>query len=137
MRRTMIASALGGAALMAAAPAAAQGMGQGMANGSEIVNQAVQVQMADGAVHTLQFGPSGSVNIVTSTGQTIPANWFVQNGTLCLQTANARECVPYNNAFQAQQAVTVTSDCGATSTWTALGTNQMQMPTQRRAGERG
>jgi len=137
MRRMMFAAVVGSAAMMAAAPAAAQDMGMAMANGSEITNQSVQVQMSDGAVHTLQFGPSGTVNIVTSTGQTIPANWFVQNQTLCLQTAAARECVPYRNAFQAQQAVTLTSDCGATSTWTALGTNQMQMPTQRRAGERG
>jgi hypothetical protein len=29
------------------------------------------------------------------------------------------------------------SDCGATTSWTAMGVNQPQQPVQRRAGERG
>ena len=117
------------------APSAAQA--QTMATGAEIYGQQVQVAAANGDINTLTFQQDGLVRISSTNGQSAIGRWMVQNGQMCISVASgARECWAYQNPFQAQQAVTMVSDCGATTRWTALNTNPLQ-PTQRRAGERG
>lgn len=135
MRKTLVAATLGGAALAVAAPsaAAAQSMSP---TGAEIAGHPVRVSFANGTSNTLYFDPSGSVRIAGPAGEELTqGRWFVQNSNLCLEAgAGLRECWPYQAAFQPQRAVTLTSDCGSTSQWTALSTNE---PAPRRAGERG
>ena len=103
--------------------------------GAELRGATAQVQFADGAVNTVNFHPDGTATIVGRSGQSVNANWFVQGQQLCLQTATGRECWPYNMAFQTGQSMTLTSDCGSTSRWTAMSTQQP--PVQTRSGERG
>lgn len=137
MSKKFVAAALTGAALMTLAPSSAAA--QAMPSGAEL--QEVRVDMANGAMNTLQFQPDGTVRILSSSGMEVAqGRWFVQNQMLCLELGpNARECWPYRAAFQAYQAATLTSDCGATSQWTALSTRQAAPPPPepRRAGERG
>lgn len=135
MRKNLVAATLGGAALMAvAAPSAAAA--QSIPTGAEIAGHPVRVSFANGATNTLYFDPSGTVRIASAAGEELAVGrWFVQNQMMCVEGgAGLRECWPYRAAFQAQRPVTLTSDCGATSQWTALSTNE---PAPRRAGERG
>jgi hypothetical protein len=142
MKEKLMAAAIGTAALLAgAAPAHAQWASP---TGAELLGQTVRVSMAGGVTNTLHFQPDGTLRIGTDTAQNVAqGRWFVQNQMLCLQLgADARECFPYQTAFQAQQPVNLTSDCGLATQWTALATNQPPMPMQpqpqqRRAGERG
>jgi len=136
MRKNLVAAFIGGTAMMAvAAPSAAAA--QSMApTGAEIAGHPVRVAFSNGASNTLYFDPSGSVRISGAAGEDLTVGrWFVQNQMMCVEAgAGLRECWPYQAAFQAQRTVTLTSDCGATSQWTALSTNE---PAPRRAGERG
>ena len=120
-----------GAALLASG-AAAQWV-----PGSEIAGQTVQVE-TNGIVNAISFQPGGTASIATPGGKVVPATWTASNGQLCLSTGGAQECFPYSQPFQAGQAVSATSNCGATSRWLASSTNAPQ-PTQQpeRAGERG
>jgi hypothetical protein len=136
MSKTLVAALAGGAAFMALPSAAAAQM-MGAPNGSELYGQPVSVVTANGQSNTITFQPDGSATISSATGEVVPVRWSASAGQLCLQSATARECVPYQSAFQPQQAVTLTSDCGQTAQWTALSTNQPAPPTSTRAGERG
>jgi hypothetical protein len=133
MRKNLVAAIVGGASLAVAVPAAAQSW----TPGAEIAGHSVRVGFANGATNTLYFDPNGTVRIAGGDGMELAqGRWFVQNNNLCIEAgAGLRECWAYQTPFQAQRAVTLTSDCGSTSQWTALSTNQP--PTQRRAGERG
>ena len=142
MTKTSAAIALGGAFLVsafAATGASAQSM-MGAPNGSEITGHSVQID-TNGARNTVFFDPGGTARITTPGGTQVQGNWFVQNQQLCLTTGSARECWPYQAAFQTGQPVALTSDCSATSNWTALSTAQPQMPPMEpppeRKGERG
>ena len=145
MNKKFVAAAFGGALFMVAAPQAAFAQaGQtmmGAPNGAELHGQSVRVEMADGTVNTVDFGADGTVRITSGSGsQVVNGRWFVQNQMMCLELGGtARECWPYQAAFQANQPLALTSDCGSASRWTALGTNQMMPPPpiDRRAGERG
>jgi hypothetical protein len=137
----MVAAALGGAALMVIAPSAASAQtGMTMSpNGAELYGQSVRVETPTGW-NTLYFDQSGGLRIAGPSGQEVAqGRWFVQNQMMCVAlTSGAQECVPYRQAFQAGQTVSLTSDCGAPRQWTALGVNPMAPPPeQRRAGERG
>lgn len=129
----LIAAGCGTAAALALAPSAASA--QMAPNGSEIIGHSVQVQTASGVTNTVYFQPGGVTRIVAPSGTEVQGTWSVANQALCLGAGTARECFPYQQAFQAGQPVTVTSDCGATSTWTALSTAPTSLPT--RQGERG
>jgi hypothetical protein len=135
MRKTLLTLAVGGAAIMAVAPSSA--FAQTWQPGAEIWGQPVRVSWANGVTNTLYFDQNGTVRIAGPDGTEVTqGTWTASNQSICVTLASgARECWPYRMAFQAQQPVTLTSDCGSTSQWTALGTNQP--PTQRRAGERG
>jgi hypothetical protein len=54
---------------------------------------------------------------------------------MCLNAGGAQECWPYQQAFQAGQPMSMTSNCNASSRWLANATNEA--PTSRAAGERG
>lgn len=133
MKKTSLAAALAGACL-AFAPLSAVAAQTAWMPGAEITGHAVQVN-TNGELSTVYFDPGGSARIVTQSGREVPATWSVQNGNLCLSSGGASECWPYTMAFQAGQPVTLTSNCNATSQFTALSTNQP--PVQERAGERG
>lgn len=137
MSKTLVAALAGGAAFMALPSAAAAQM-MGTPNGAELYGQPVSVVTANGQTNTITFQPDGTATITSSaTSEVTPVRWSATGGQLCLQSSTARECVPYQSAFQPQQAVTLTSDCGQTAQWTALSTNQPAPPTSTRAGERG
>ena len=133
MNKTSVA-ALGGALLLAWAPqAAAQ---TGWTPGMEITGHAVQVQTG-GVTNTVYFDPGGTARIVTPSGSEVQGRWSVENQNLCLSTgAGGRECWPYRTAFQAGQAVDLTSSCSVTSRWTPISTQPMA-PTVQSKGERG
>jgi hypothetical protein len=126
---TRFASGVGLAAALLTTAAGAQWV-----PGTEIVGQTVQVE-TNGVTNSITFEPGGTARITTTSGRSVPANWTASNGELCLTTGGARECFPYNQAFQAGQPVTATSSCGATSRWLASSVNPL--PSARSAGERG
>ncbi len=138
MRKSM-AAAVGGAALLVAVTPAAASAQMMSPTGAELYGNAVRVVMADGNSNTLYFQQDGVVRIGSAAGQELATGrWFVQNQNLCMEAgAGVRECWPYRMMFEAQRPVSLTSDCGVTSQWTALSTNPVQQPSQRRAGERG
>ena len=105
---------------------------QGMPDGSELRGATMQVAMDSGVTNTVTFNPDGTATIQGRT-QTVDGRWWVEGGRLCLEAGGRRECWPYNVAFQTGQTLTLTSDCAATSRWTALSTAQ---PAPR-PGERG
>ena len=107
----------------------------GWVPGSELIGHSAQVQ-TDGVLNTVHFDAGGSARVVTPNGTTIPGSWSAANGSLCLSTGGPQECWPYAAPFQAGQAVTLTSNCQGTSTWTALSTN-MPPPPPVSGGERG
>lgn len=131
MSKKLTALAIGGATLAAMAPTAASAQQPG----SELFGQQVQVLAANGESNTLSFQPDGQVFVSSTNGQSAQGTWSVQGSNMCISVASARECWPYRAAFRAQQPMTMVSDCGATTQWTALGVNQP--PVQQRAGERG
>jgi hypothetical protein len=101
--------------------------------GAEILGQPLQVT-TNGVTNTIYLDAGGTARIVTPNGTTVPGTWTAASGQLCLSNGAAQECFPYNSAFQAGQPQTLTSSCGATSTWLAQATNQ---PTSAPRGERG
>lgn len=102
--------------------------------GAELRGATVRVELANGVTNTVQFYPDGTAAITGRSGQVVNGNWWAESNQLCLQAAGKRECWPYQTAFQNNRTVTLTSDCAATSRWTASG---IQQPQQQRAGERG
>lgn len=128
-----IAAALTSLALVAAPTAA---YGQVWTPGSEIVGQSAQVT-TNGVVNTVHFDPGGVARIVSPGGSVVQGSWAASSGRLCLTVAGAQECWPYMNAFQAGQAVQLTSSCQTVSTWVAQGTNMPPPPAQAVQGERG
>jgi len=103
--------------------------------GAEITGHAVQVE-TNGVMNTVYFDRGGAARIVTASGREVPATWSVQNQNLCLQTAaGVQECWDYRSPFQANQSITLTSSCQATSRWMALSTEPPPVSTRR--GERG
>jgi hypothetical protein len=133
MRRIIVAVAAVATPFLAPAVASAQSMQPG----AELNGQQVQVAAANGDVNTLSFQPDGTVYISSTNGQSAQGNWSVVNNNMCITAGGARECWQYRAPFRAQQAMQMVSDCGATTSWTAMGVNQPQQPVQRRAGERG
>jgi hypothetical protein len=102
--------------------------------GSEITGQSVQVT-TNGIVNTVYFDQGGYARIVSPGGRTVNASWAVNDGKLCLNSGAGAECWPYTQAFQAGQVVSLTSNCNATSTWTANSVNAP--PRVENMGERG
>jgi hypothetical protein len=136
VRKSRIASGMAGAlflSVMAAGSASAQTADWPL--GAELRGASAQVEFANGVVNNVTFNPDGTATITGPSGPTVNANWFVQGQQLCLQTGTGRECWPYQMAFQTGQSLTLTSDCGSTSRWTALSTQQP--PVVTRSGERG
>ena len=141
MRNKLVAAVLGSAALVAAAPSTASAQTGMMMTptGAELQGHAVRVETPTGW-NTLYFEPNGALRIAAPSGNEVArGRWFVQDQTMCLALeSGARECVPYQRAFQASQPVSLISDCGTASQWTALSVNQMAPPPEpRRRGERG
>lgn len=135
MKKMRVFAAACGAVLACAfAPAAASAQGM-MPTGAEIIGHSVQVQTQTGTINTIYFEPGGVARIVSPSGTEVQGTWSVANGSLCLGAGTARECFPYQNAFQTGRAVNLTSDCGAASVWTPVSTAPMSPPVTR--GERG
>jgi len=102
--------------------------------GAELIGQSAQVQ-TNGVVNTVYFDEGGVARIATPSGAQVQGRWTTANQQLCLEVgAGTPECWPYKAAFQAGQAVTLTSSCQATSQWVANNTNA---PVSSRMGERG
>lgn len=132
MKKTSVAAALGGACLMLVPLGAASA--QTWMPGSEITGHGIQVE-ANGVTNTVYFDPGGTARILSQSGREVQGTWSVENQMLCLNAAGARECWPYQAAFQTGQPVVLTSNCSVTSRWTPISTAApMQQP---RAGERG
>jgi hypothetical protein len=111
--RTLVALA----ALTAGSAASAQWM-----PGSEIAGQQLQV-LTNGVLNTVYFENGGTARISSPSGATVvDATWTADAGKLCLQTSNTFDCYPYRAPFTAGMPVSLTSDCGVLSRWTALTT---------------
>lgn len=138
MNKKTFAAAFAGA-LIAAIAAPQSASAQTMPDGSELRGAVVRVEMADGVTNTVNFHPDGTATIESQTGLTrVQGRWFVQGQQLCLELADGRrECWAYNAPFQTGQQVVLTSDCPATSRWTALSTAPMAPPIQAPDPERG
>ena len=120
-------------ATMVAMPAAA--IAQEWVPGSEIVGQSVVVE-TNGVANTVYFDAGGAARIVSPAGRVVNASWTAANRNLCLNSGVASECWPYQQAFQAGQRVTLTSNCQAVSSWSPNGVNQPPVQAQN-MGERG
>ena len=105
------------------------------ATGAEIVGQPIMVT-TNGVTNTLYFDQGGTLRILTPAQNTVTGTWAIANGQLCINNGTAQECFPYAAPMVAQQPMTVTSSCGATSTWLAQATN-MPAPPPPVAGEKG
>ena len=136
MRKHRLAAGVAGAMFLSFAGAGtASAQSADWPLGSELRGASAQVEFASGVVNNVNFHPDGTATVQGPSGAQVNANWYVQGQSLCLQTGTGRECWPYQTAFQTGQSLTLTSDCGATSRWTALSTQQ---PTAApRSGERG
>ena len=104
-------------------------------DGSEIIGQPLQVT-TNGATNTIYLDPGGTARILTPSGNTVPGNWSIANGQLCLSAAGAQECWPYTTPFSVGQPLTLASSCNQSSTWLATPTNTAPPPA-RQGGERG
>lgn len=90
--------------------------------GSEIVGQQVQVQ-TEGVLNTVYFESGGYARITSPSGaRVVNATWTAARGKLCLQTESTFDCYPYRAPFTARVPVSLISDCGVLSSWTALTT---------------
>ena len=134
MKTTSIAALLGGLCMtfVPLSSAAAQSVGM---PGYEITGHSVMVD-TNGVMNTVYFDPGGMARIVTQNGRQVDGTWSVANQQLCLSSTSARECWPYQSAFQTGVPVTLTSDCGSTSRLTANSTAMPAMA-EPRPGERG
>ena len=119
MSKRLTASKLIFAALVAV-PAA--GLAQEWVPGTEIVGQSVVIK-TNGVANTVYFDAGGAARIVSPQGRVVNASWTAANNNLCLNSGAASECWPYQQAFQAGQRVTLTSNCQAVSNWLPNGTN--------------
>ena len=90
--------------------------------GSELVGQSVVVE-TNGVANTVHFDAGGAARIVSPQGRVVNASWTAANNNICLNSGAASECWPYNQAFQAGQRVTLTSNCQAVSNWMPNNTN--------------
>lgn len=139
MRKTQVAAAFA-AAMVATALSAGSASAQTVdwPLGAELRGSTIQVDFPTGDVNTLQLYPDGTASIQGRNGTTVPAQWSIENGQICLAAGGQRECWPYATALQQGQTVTLTSDCASTSRWTALSLQQPPPPpVQERSGERG
>ena len=118
-------------AALSALPLTALSAQAGWVPGTEIVGQSIQVE-TNGVTNTVFFDQGGAARIMTPQGHMVPANWTAANGQLCLNSASAQECWPYQSPFAAGQRMTLTSSCNATSQWLPTATNALASP-----GERG
>ena len=100
---------------------------------SEVVGQPIQVT-TNGVTNTVYFDANGTMRVMTPNGSTVPGNWALNQGNLCMSVGGAQECVPYDSAFQPQVPKTMTSSCNSVQTWLAQSTNN---PSQQLKGERG
>lgn len=107
-------------AALVAVPATANA--QEWVPGTEIVGQSVVVE-TNGIANTVYFDAGGAARIVSPQGRVVNASWTAANNNLCLNSGAASECWPYQQAFQAGQRVTLTSNCQAVSNWLPNGTN--------------
>ena len=119
MSKRLTASKLMIAALVAL-PATA--FAQEWVPGSEIVGQSVVVE-TNGVANTVYFDAGGTARIVSPQGRVVNASWTAANNNICLHSGAASECWPYQQAFQAGQRLTLTSNCQAVSNWLPNGTN--------------
>ena len=136
MKKSHVAAAFAGAMLIAvAAPGSAAA--QTAPDGSELRGATFSVASTDGTVNTVNLHPDGTASISSPSGLvTVQGRWFIENNMLCLEVAaDRRECWAYHSVFQVGQEVVLTSDCPATSRWTAQ-TLAAPPPTEG-AGERG
>ena len=117
-------------ATLGALPVSAVVAQSGWTPGAEIVGQSIQVETA-GVTNTIYFDQGGVARIMTPQGHTVAANWTAANNQLCLNSASAQECWPYNSPFAAGKSVSLTSSCNATSQWLPSAVNQAA------PGERG
>lgn len=120
-------------AAFVALPAAA--VAQEWVPGTEIAGQSVVVQ-TNGVANTIYFDAGGAARIVSPAGRVVNASWTSGNNNLCLNTGAAQECWPYSQAFHAGQAVTLTSNCQAVSSWIFNGVNTPP-PIEQAMPERG
>jgi len=119
MSKRLTASNLILAALVAVPTA---GLAQEWVPGTEIVGQSVVVE-TNGIANTVHFDAGGAARIVSPSGRLVIASWTAAKNNICLHTGAASECWPYQQAFQAGQRVTLTSNCQAVSNWLPNGTN--------------
>lgn len=119
MSKRLTASKLIIAALVAVP---AVGFAQEWVPGAEIIGQSVVVE-TNGVANTVYFDAGGAARIVSPQGRVVNASWTAANNNLCLNSGAASECWPYQQAFQAGQRVTLTSNCSAVSNWLPNGTN--------------
>jgi len=103
--------------------------------GMEITGQSVQVT-TNGVTDTVMFGPGGQATITTPGGRVVPASWTAAGGNLCLSVDGGQECWPYASPFQAGQPLSLTSSCGAATTFLTSAVNAPPPP-PRAGGERG
>ena len=106
--------------LLVAVPAAT--VAQVWVPGSEISGQSVVVE-TNGVANTVYFDAGGAARIVSPQGRVVNASWTAANNNICLNSGAASECWPYQQAFQAGQRVTLTSNCQAVSNWMPNNTN--------------
>ncbi len=124
LKTIMIATAL------AALPMTGVAAQSGWVPGAEIVGQSIQVE-TNGVTNTVYFDQGGTARIMTPQGHIVPASWTAANNQLCLNSASAQECWPYQSPFAAGKSVTLTSSCNATSQWLPTAINEAA------PGERG
>ena len=120
-------------ATLAVLPAAA--IAQVWVPGTEIVGQSVVVE-TNGVANTVYFDAGGAARIISPAGRVVNASWTSGNRNLCLNTGAVQECWPYQQAFQAGQRVTLTSNCQSVSNWLPNGINQPP-PQEQVMQERG
>lgn len=122
-------------AALAVLPTAAQAQ---WTPGSELAGQAVQIE-SNGVANTVYFDQGGAARIVTARGSTIAGTWTSGANGVCLNANGGQECWSYSTPMTPNQPVSLTSSCGAVSTWSAAATNSPppQPPQSTPEGERG
>jgi hypothetical protein len=104
--------------------------------GAELAGHSVQVQ-TNGVANTIHFDQGGVARVVTPQGTVIPGTWTSSASGLCLNANGAQECWSYAAPLSAGQAMSMTSSCGAVSTWNAASTNAPPPQQPSAEGERG
>jgi hypothetical protein len=138
MTKCCLALKVGIAAVIATIPTVSA-HAQFMLTGGELNGHSMNVT-ADGITNTVYFEAGGKARIIPAGGGDVAAEWWVDDGTLCVSIPDAEECFPYTTPFQAGHAVLLTSDCGSAVTWLPITAEPLpvEMPKERlRSGERG